>query len=150
MLKKERDELKRTVEVLKMTKGGLESNGKGTDVHVNMVIPPQRLADMQGVSIGQRRTTTKDVGGLNEVGARKPGRTARSLSLRTNAAKVQPEAPKPSFTEAASAVQSPPVQSKKRLKTTTAQLAPDRLAAAKERLRIKSEERRRALSTTME
>jgi hypothetical protein len=38
------------------------------------------------------------------------------------------------------------VVSKKRA-VTRARLSPDRLAAAKERLRIKSEERRRALST---
>ena len=40
------------------------------------------------------------------------------------------------------------VVSKKRA-ASTAQLAPDRLAAAKERLRVKSEERRRALSATV-
>jgi regulator of replication initiation timing len=40
------------------------------------------------------------------------------------------------------------IVSKKRA-TTTAQLPPDRLAAAKERLRVKSEERRRALSAAV-
>jgi hypothetical protein len=152
-LRKERDELKRELEELRKTK----IKGRGTLDELVLGKASSSRAAQQGVdNTGEKRgrESSSEAERLDKIHTAKTtklsNRNASGRDFNECEPRTQPGEEPKDQKEAEDIVtqdkgQVGVVVSKKPA-VTRAQLPPDRLAAAKERLRIKSEERRRALS----
>ena len=160
-LRKQRDKLKREVEKLKtaQAKGQIVSNHDCVAVGVDVKesgLQSSRNRSRKGTSEKQN-LTTEYVGSRQHVegepthrekhtNARSSGWTAKEQSSKAaQSGKIGHAEGRSEVRDTGQTRRLTP----KRRAASMAQLPPDRLAAAKERLRVKSEERRRALNAAM-
>lgn len=152
-LRKERDELKRELEELRKTK----IKGRGTLDEPVLGKASSSRAAQQGVdNTGEKRgrESSSEAERLDKIHTAKTtklsNRNASGRDFKECEPRTQPGEEPKDQKEAEEIVTQDKGQVgvviSKKPAVTRAQLPPDRLAAAKERLRIKSEERRRALS----